>query len=541
MKKDSKEDLSLEDLKTKLTDKEWRMSNLYYIINKEGKKVLFTPNETQKVLLGYIASHPRNVILKSRQLGVSTWAVINMLDECLWKQNFTSYLLAQTMDDAKKLLATKAHFPYENLPKLIKDLIPFKTEAKEMLKWANGSEFIVDTSVRSATATALHVSELGKLSKIAPEKAREVKSGAFNAIAAGLQITIESTAEGVTGEFYDICTEAMRMKLSGEELTSLDFQFVFLPWFIDIGNSLTEEDTAKVKIPELYNEYFKSIEDYWKTLDSKIYSFLPFKECQKAWYYKKVKEQGRELMFQEQPSTPEEAFNQSIEGAYYEDQFNKLDDVEVKTCGIASVPYQTGNVVHTVWDLGYADDMAIIFYTRVGREVHIINAYSNSGEGFQHYANVLKDYEKQYGYSYGTHFAPHDIALHELSTGKSRQELARGYGINFTPIPKLLISEGIDAVRSILSTCWFDKDKCATDNPNHRSKGSGKYSLVSCLRLYRKEYDEKHGCFKDKPLHDFTSHYADAMRYLATSLDMQSLMGAGRRKAMKITNRRFII
>lgn len=533
-KKETPSDAAL--ILQKLADKEWRMSNLYYVVDKNANKVLFQPNETQKLLLKYMKRHPRNVILKSRQLGVSTWAVINMLDDCLFNENYCAYVVAQTMDDAKKLLATKAKFPYDNLPKWLKEQLPLKTDSTEVLRWHNGSELLVDTSVRSATASALHVSELGKLSKIAPDKAREVKSGGFNAVAANRPVTVESTAEGVSGEFYDICKEAMRMKAAGEELTALDFQFIFFPWFFDRTNELTPEDTLKVRIPAKFEAYFEEIKRDWLKLDPEVVEdYFPLREEQKAWYYKKHKEQGADLMFQEQPSTPDEAFNQSIEGAYYEDQFTKIDEEN----RITQVPYERGMAVYTAWDLGMSDDMAIIFYCRFGREVRIINSYSNSGESLSHYAEVLNKYRMEFGYNYAAHFAPHDINVRELTTGKSRLETARSHGINFTMVPQIGVMDGIGAVRQLLSVCWFDKDNCATDNPNKKAKGSGKYSLVSCLRLYRKEWDERRGCYKEKPLHDFTSHFADAMRYLAISIDYDR--SVGRRRAFEVKKRNWMI
>jgi phage terminase large subunit len=95
----------------------------------------------------------------------------------------------------------------------------------------------------------------------------------------------------------------------------------------------------------------------------------------------------------------------------------------------------------TAWDLGIGDSTAIWFYQVVGREVHIIDYYENSGEGLPHYISVLK----QKGYIYGRHYAPHDIQVRELSSGKTRREVARGLGITFDIAPNVAIEDGIEA------------------------------------------------------------------------------------------------
>ena len=107
-------------------------------------------------------------------------------------------------------------------------------------------------------------------------------------------------------------------------------------------------------------------------------------------------------------------------------------------------------------------------------------------------------------YVYGDHIAPHDIQVRDFSTGKSRIEVARELGIRFRMVPQLRIDDGIEAARSILPRCYFDENKCDR--------------LIEALRQYRKDYDEKNKTFRDRPLHDWTSHPADAFRYLALGI-----------------------
>ena len=143
------------------------------------------------------------------------------------------------------------------------------------------------------------------------------------------------------------------------------------------------------------------------------------------------------------------------------------------------------------------DSMTIWFCQQIGVNFRFIDYYENSGEGFTHYAQVLQ----KKGYLYGRHYAPHDIAVRELGTGKSRFEVARNLGITFNIAPKLEVDDGINAARSILRSCWFDVDK------THRG--------LNCLKNYRKEWDEKNKVFKTFPKHDWASHGADAFRTFA--------------------------
>lgn len=193
------------------------------------------------------------------------------------------------------------------------------------------------------------------------------------------------------------------------------------------------------------------------------------------------------------------SFEAPIEGAYYGNQLVQAE----KDKRIGNVPYDPALKVHTVWDLGVGDATAIWFYQSVGQEIRLIDYYETNGEGLAHYIKYLQSKP----YIYGSHFAPHDIEVRELSTGKSRLETALSLGIDFNVVPKLSLEDGIDATRNILAKCWFDESKC--------EKG------LSALRSYHKEYDEKNEIYKSRPHHDWSSHGADAFRYLAISYERE--------------------
>lgn len=187
------------------------------------------------------------------------------------------------------------------------------------------------------------------------------------------------------------------------------------------------------------------------------------------------------------------SFKAPVVGSYYGEGMNRAE----RERRITNVPYVEGLPVHTAWDLGIDDSMSIWLFQVVGQEFHFIDYYENSGEGLLHYAQVLQ----KKGYLYGKHYAPHDIMVRELGSGKSRFEVAKGYGITFEAGPMLEIEDGINAGRIILSQCWFDKDKC--------------YRGIESLKNYHKEWDEKNKVFKKKPKHDWSSHGADAFRRFA--------------------------
>jgi phage terminase large subunit len=150
------------------------------------------------------------------------------------------------------------------------------------------------------------------------------------------------------------------------------------------------------------------------------------------------------------------------------------------------------------WDLGVGDATAIWFSQSLkSGEIRLIDYDEASGEGLPHYAQVLKSR----GYTLGTHWAPHDIQVRELGTGRSRRETARSLGIDFQIVPNIPIEEGIHAARMLLPRCWFDGTKTKAG--------------LEALQHYRRDYNARLNEFKPTPLHDWAEHGASAFRYLA--------------------------
>jgi len=167
---------------------------------------------------------------------------------------------------------------------------------------------------------------------------------------------------------------------------------------------------------------------------------------------------------------------------------------------ICNVPYDSGHKVHTFWDLGIGDSTAVIFVQNVGRAVHVIDYFEARNEGLPFYARMLAER----GYLYGDHHAPHDIEVRELGSGKSRREVAYELGINFRVVPKLAVEDGIHAAQLLIERAYFDRDNCKL--------------LLEALRHYHRAYNERTRSFRASPVHDWSSHAADAFRYLAIGI-----------------------
>ena len=195
------------------------------------------------------------------------------------------------------------------------------------------------------------------------------------------------------------------------------------------------------------------------------------------------------------------SFTAALVGSYY----GRLIEVGQQAGQLTLVPHVPHQGVETWWDLGMNDATAIWFVQRAGGELHVFDYYEASGEGLDHYADVLRNK----GYRYERHVLPHDVAVRELGTGRSRIETLRSLGV-ITSVaramiaPHLPLADGINAVRTVLPRCWFDQAKC--------ERG------IAALKQYQRRWNDDRRMFEDQPLHDWTSHAADAFRYGALTV-----------------------
>ena len=172
-----------------LSRTEWRLDNLYTIINKEDKKQILRLNYAQKVLLG--VTHPKTITLKSRQQGISTFKVAEGLDKCIYNDYTQAGIQSYGQSESKKLYK-KALLMWEEYDKDILDILDIRLVSAnaEGLTFSNGSVLKIG-NFRGDTLSSLHVSELAKIAKKFPEKADELNTGAFEAVSTNSSISID--------------------------------------------------------------------------------------------------------------------------------------------------------------------------------------------------------------------------------------------------------------------------------------------------------------------------------------------------------------
>jgi phage terminase large subunit len=210
------------------------------------------------------------------------------------------------------------------------------------------------------------------------------------------------------------------------------------------------------------------------------------------------------------------SFNRGVEGSYYGRLIEKARDDK----RICNVPYETRAPVHTAWDIGFGDSTSITFWQEIGGELRIIDFYEAQGEGIAHYAKIIQSKP----YVYGTHYMPHDAGSGSIQTGRTLQDVAYEQGLKTTVLERETdMSIGIEAVRALLSVVFIDENKCK--------------HLLKCLENYHKKFNEKTQAYSEAPFHNWTSHAADSVRYMANART-QFGRGPGSLTADKVTQMR---
>jgi hypothetical protein len=446
----------------KLGNRFWRLNNLYWILDEQGNKIKFKLNAVQYTL--YTAMWWLNIVLKSRQHGITTFVCIYFLDACLFNSNTRAGIIAHRMDDAKRIFRDKVKFAYDSLPEVIKQARKLTKDDACELMLDNNSSIYVSVSMRSGTLQYLHISEYGYVCANSPGKAKEIKSGALETVHAGGQIIIESTAEGMGNDFHRMCEDALKLRQSGKELTTMDYRFHFFPWYLKPENVLSEI-SATSTISQKLLDYFAKIE---AVTGDKI--DLPHR----LWYAKK-KAVLHSDMFKEHPSTPEESFMASLEGAYVGHEMIKAKEDN----RIGFFPYDKTFKVFTFWDIG-SIHTAIWFWQFIRGEIRCLETYyDNTGMGL---AELIK-YAQERPYVYaGENWCGWDLDDKSGSnrknpvSGNMIKDEAESLGWKFTPLPKYPFKDRIAAMRNVLELCRFNQ--------------SGTEIGVSALFNYRQSKNE---------------------------------------------------
>lgn len=494
-----------EEWELALSSPRWRLfsGNLYKIMVKgdddtEGHVLPFIPNQAQRDFLADL--HFRNVILKARQLGFTTLIAILWLDHALFIADQRVGIIAHSLDDAATIFRDKVKFAFNNLPEEIKGRFPLARDSAKELHFAhNNSAIRVATSMRSGTIHRLHISEMGKIAAKYPEKAKEIVTGSLPAVPLTGIAIIESTAEGQSGEFYDIATRAEKLAqlIEGNperELGDTEWRFHFFPWWRDPAYRIDPQGT---QITNADAAYFAQVE---------IEMGCDLSPGQRAWYVAKRENDfsgDGEKMWQEMPSTPEECWRKSTEGTFYAPQLARA-----RVDGRIGIVRHVEQIrVNTFWDIGAGDGTGIWLHQYVGTQDRFLRYIEGWGEGYAHYIRILRET----GYIFGAMFLPHD-ATHKRQMDDRiaapidmLSALAPDWSWQIVPRVETL-QHGIDLTRSKFANAWFDEEGCKAG--------------LDHLSLYRKKWNARLGVWGNEPEKlEGHSEAADSFRQWAQGFD----------------------
>ena len=424
--------------------------------------------------------------MKARQLGISTGVHVLALDHAIWKKNQYIGIIDKNLNDAKKKL-DRIRYTYDNIPEKVREKLPKIVERnKERISFDNGSVIEVGTSHRGGTLNFLWISEFADICKRAPEKAKEIMTGALNTVQAGQIVIIESTANGADGYFYDMCQRALPDgNKSNKERSKLDYRFYFFPWF--------DQEEYRIDCPKDY-VFSEETAKYFEKLS---HQEINLDDDQKYWYSKKKELLGEEV-WQEYPSTPKEAFMASDKDKYYADLILRAK-AENRVC---ELPSNSHLEVDIFQDLGRNDLNPIGFFQTVGEEEWCIDYLETEGFHVTQDIAATKMRIKEKGYVIGTVYLPHDAENRVKQAEKTTADYWREAGFTIKIVPKSGIDFGISEVKMLLKRMKFNK--------------STTEQLIKWLSKYRKKWNENQGRYT-VPVHDEASHAADMMRYKAVT------------------------
>lgn len=504
-------------LRGRIDDPLWRLSYLYWIENKQGQMQRFKPNPAQLRL--HQGMGARKAVLKARQLGISTYVSLLILDHCLFTPNFHAGIIDKSLPDGEQKIS-KMRFAWENLDYLpahaneqeqalatlgglikqhtgqVRSLqISPTSDTRTRLGFANGSEVRLGTTLRGGTLQFLHISELAHVSLHSPWRAHEIRTGAINTVPLSGQIILESTHEGGRyGVNYEIMTQAMENRAKGDP-SPLDFEFYFFSWFDHQEYQLE----GRAHWGEKQACYFEQLQNRYG---------IKLSQEQKLWYSRMERSMGI-AMKQEYPSNADEAFASAQDGSIYGNQFAQLREEGRVGLNIAT---KHDEPLYTSWDLGLSDHTAIWLIQCYGGQIYWLDHYAINQQGISHFVQHIKKWEAQYG-RIENHFLPHDAA-HRDPHGHSYVESLAKLGItNVRVIPRTPdIWRGINVLRQLLLKSWFhSRTLKGLISPRGEEEPSG----LRCLEMYRTTPPSSTGNQRDTPLHDACSHSADAARYFA--------------------------
>lgn len=473
----------------RLLDKNWRLNHLYSIRNKKRELVKFTPNKVQVHF--DTNKHNRNIILKSRQLGFTTFEAIDALDDVLFSRNFDALMVAHDLESATTIFDKKIYFAWQLIPPELQRLWKLELAQAKTLKFGFGdgtfSSIAVDTSGRSGTYARVHITEFAKLAKERPDKAEEIIAGTIPAVPTGGRVDIESTAQGSQGLFYDIFWEAWRRQGTPRQE---EWKAHFYNWRWD--EEIDEIEEVEKDLPLEFSDYQKEFKlDDWEI----------------TYYYRKWLSLSRDwdILRREYPTTPEEAFKSVIEGVFYANEISRArNEGRFKV-----VPYDRMLKVHTVWDLGVGKNLAVGFYQKTVGEVRMIDYLQ--GDGSDGIPEICLKISRK-PYFYGKHFLPHDAGATSMGTGETiKKTVAKLLHSEPVVLPVVSFMDSLNMGKLMWDRLWVSVPVCDVWLYGDKNSPEGDVGIIE----WRRKWNQKLGNYTDDEVHDSASHKGSVHRYAA--------------------------
>ncbi len=466
-------------------EKEWRLNNLYKIIDKSNNSIPFRLNRVQQ---HFIASpHKRKIALKARQLGMSTVCVLNMLDDALFTDNLSCGIVSYSLEHAQHIFKRMIGHALDTIPAKYKPFLQIINRSAREITFRNGSLLRVDTTLRGGTYPNVLISEFGKTCARNPQKAEEVITGTLNSVPIDGKVVIESTGEGTDGFFAEMVMNAA--KRGNENLNPLDYELFFYPWM--------DESTYTMDYPVKYGV---DLTDYFNGLEKDL--SITIKTGQRYWYAGQRQVLGDKIK-QEFPSTISEAFLSSSD-AYYYAQY--IEEAYKSNRCLSTSLYDALLPVYVAMDIGVNDLTVMVFFQLAHGEIRVIDYYEDKNKGVDFYAKFLL---QDKGYLYHTIFLPHDSTkrdalLIENTYERDFKRLFKNTNTKFHVLKREDLNLGISHAKIMFSRCVFNINRVKP--------------FLDMVGKYRKRWHEPTGRYLDEPYHDLSSNYADCYRYMTQAV-----------------------
>lgn len=475
----------------------WRLNNLYRIIDRSSNSIPFSLNPVQEEVLNNL--HNRNLILKARQLGMSTFAVLMLMDEVLFSENLAAGIVSYSLEHAQHIFKRIIGHALDTLPEEIKSLAGIVQRSAREITFNNGSSLRVDTTLRGGSYPLVLVSEFGKTCARNPQKAEEVITGTLQAVPKDGKVIIESTGEGNEGFFAEMVMEANRR--GNKDLSSLAYKLFFFPW-MDEASYVLEK---KTNFDTFLTDYFDKIE---------LETGRKIHQHQKNWYAQQREFLGDKVK-QEFPSTVSEAFLASSDAFYFAEGIQKA--YNENRCLYSSL-YDALFPVYIAMDIGINDLTVMVFFQIIHGEIRIFDYYEDKNKDVPFYATFLL---KDKSLHYNTIFLPHDSKKRDAldiqnSFERDFRRLFSGTNTKFHVLPKTNKQLMISHAKILLQRCVFNVTKVKT--------------FLDKICKYRKTWNEQQGRYLEEPYHNEASNYGDCFQYLSQAVShlesASSLQGA---------------